>query len=288
MNTCTCACHINNGTHRPTCTIDRGSSGIPGIPSCSPCSYTRQCQRCDLIDAHQWVEGDCILPHLYDRTTHPPIATHGNACPTCIDRHREWLEEIRDLHETLDQVIDIGSIVDDTAEHTHQKKRPASPAPIRLDAWVMLNDTDRLFAGADRYDGIHRDGDYLNGIPDVQAVLAEWADLAVETGAHDLRVSHSVTGSTAQLAAAAEHMGSQPTLDDYDAELRWIRRALRRAHGITDPEPIGHCLTVNLGRDCGGYVWPVTGARPKCDRCGRTYQVRDLARLHAQERRTSA
>ena len=39
------------------------------------------------------------------------------------------------------------------------------------------------------------------------------------------------------------------------AELRWVRSALMRCHGLEDPKPIGTCFSVSHKDECGGNVW---------------------------------
>lgn len=245
------------------------------------------CERCGAFGEmpHAWVEGDCILPHYAHHK-----ATIGHCCEYCVDRHKDWLMEITELFATLDEVVPAGSIPDDTAEHTRPKKQPASPAPLRLDAWAMLYDRRRLHAhGARRDDGTLAH-DYLHGtLPDVPAVLHGWASYAIETGAEQTaeRITN-VTGAVIQLRSAAEHVAGQPWIDEYDAELRWVRRSLRNAHGISDPQHLGACITVTGGRECGGNVWPARGGgKPKCDRCARKYGTLDLVRLKAMNRETA-
>lgn len=222
---------------------------------------------------HEWTEGTCVLPHRYDKPQHPPPASIGYCCKWCVERHRLWLTEITELYATLYEVLEPGSIPDTTAEHAHVKKRPASPAPMRLEAWAMLFDTDRLYRTGRRDD-----------LPDIPAALSGWADWVFETHGYTAPAPTTVTGAVAVLSSNAEHIACQSFVDDYDAELGWLRSALRAAHGISEPKPLGACLTV----DCTGRVWrDKDGGRPKCDRCGRRYGTLDIVRLHVHER-TSA
>jgi len=208
-----------------------------------------------------------------------------------VERHKTWLAEIVELWATLAEVIPAGSVPDDTAEHKRPRKQPASPAPLRLEAWAMLADRDRLHAHGARSDDGTLGADYLHGtLPDVPAVLQGWASYAIESGAEPTasRVT-TVSGAVVQLRSAAEHVACQPWIDEYDAELRWVRQSLRRAHGIGDPQRLGRCITVTDGRDCGGSVWPARdGGKPKCDRCARRYETLDLVRLKATSRQESA
>ena len=227
------------------------------------------CQKCGAFGSmpHVWVEGQCVLPHR----NHAP-AKVGFCCVWCVDRHKQWLTEIVELYATLDQVLEPGSIPDDTAEHGHVKKRPASPAPIRLDAWSMLHDTARLFRTGSPSD-----------LPDVPAVVATHAEaLFDQLGWGDPPTT--LSGAAAALRANADTVAGSPWIDEYDADLAWVRKALRDAHGIHNPQPLGRCLTV----DCGGRVWPDRDdGRPKCDRCARRYGTHDIVRLHVQERTTA-
>lgn len=247
-------------------------------------SESKLCERCGAFGdlQHEWREGDCILPHKGHAK-----ASIGHICERCVERHKTWLTEITELYSYLGSMVDPAAIPDDTAEHKHVKKKPASPAPFRLDAWAMTIDRGRLFARGGRKDDGTLTVDYLHGtLPDVPEVLQGWAGYAIETGAA-LTSTHitTVAGAVIQLQSAAEHIAGQPWIDEYDAELRWVRNALRRAHGITDPQHLGECITVTDGRDCGGIVWPARdGGKPKCDRCRRQYGTLDLVRLKAMNR----
>lgn len=295
MSSCQCACHVSSGSHVMTCTVDTGSSGVPGVPSCSPCdgggsrydaptAHERSgsrpakrdgepCSECGAfgVHPHGWTEGTCILPHNYDRPEHPPRANVGHICRGCVERLRDWLTEIIELYAGLPDVIEPGSVPDDTAAHGHVKKRPASPAPMRLDAWAMVHDRERLY----------RTG-HGSDLPDVPAVVA---DLAYRVG-DDLGVvppgdlGETLSGSVTFIAGRIEAVASSPWIDELDAELRWVRRMLRQAHG--NPQPLGRCISVVDGRDCGGQVWPSKrqhDPRPECNRCHRRYDERDVARL---------
>lgn len=236
------------------------------------------CERCGAFGGmeHAWVEGDCILRH---RSHHR--ATVGHLCVSCVDRHRAWLGEIVELYATLPQVVALGSVPDDTAEHKHTK-RPASPAQMRLIAWAMLNDASRLFAkGEKQQDGTWTE-DYLRGIPDPPPVLGSWAQTCVDSQGITTNVEHdSLAANAALLRVRAEHIAGQPWVDEYDAELAWVRRTLRAAHGITEPKPIADCINVTDTRSCTGRVWrdPDPSKDPRCDRCSRRYGKLDLVRL---------
>lgn len=242
---------------------------------------------------HCWIEGDCVLPHRMDKPRHPPIARIGRVCEHCITRHREQLTEIVELYAGLRLIVAAGSIPDDTAEHKRPKKRQGSPSPVRLEAWAMLYDAGRLFAH-----GPHREGsqplgrlqhtrfaeDYQHtATPDVYAVLAGWVGLLDEA----LDVTPWDRGSVAACCNAldtyAHTIAEQPWIDDYDAELRWLRIALRRAHGLSDPRPVAECLNDESGNECHGNVWRETGM--KCDKCGRPYKGLDAVRLRVHARR---
>lgn len=230
------------------------------------------CTRCGAFGnlPHGWIEGDCILPHK-NHSRHLLAGTH--ICEPCIERHAEWLSEIPDMYATLPNVVLTGSIADDTAEHKRPKKQPASPSPLRLDAWAMLH-PEYLNAwikdettGQLRHTGTH-------GLPDVPAVLAAWAQACYDTLGWNDTAPTTVSGACAVLSSHTQHMASLPDIDTYDAELRWLRRALRAACGISDPEPLFACLTL----DCGGNVWRMTAGSPACDRCRRRYAALDYVR----------
>lgn len=229
------------------------------------------CSKCGAFGdmPHTWSEQDCVLPHRNHST-----AKVGFCCTWCVDRLRGWLTEIVELYATLDQVLEPGSIPDDTAEHGHVKKKPASPAPMRLAAWAMLRDAARLFDHGNR-------GSDLPDVPGVVAVHAQNLWYLLGYGG---RTDDTLTSAVATLTANLDTVAGSPWIDEFDADLRWLRKALRDAHGISDPKPIGNCLTV----DCPGQVWPDRDdGHPRCDKCRRRYGMHDIVRLHAQERTTA-
>lgn len=240
------------------------------------------CDKCGAFGdmLHTWLETDCILQHR----THSR-ANVGHICQRCCDRHRSWLTEIVELYAGLPDVVDPSSIPDDTAEHKHTKKKPASPAPVRLDAWVMLADTGRLFTAVTSPLGGMQAAYLGSNLPDIPAVLTGWAQNAIDaTGVTDT-APQTVSGAATVLTTHAETIGYQPWVDEYDAEIRWVRASLRRAHGIRPQKRLGACITVTDGKDCGGSVWPDRdGGKPRCDKCARRYGTLDLVRLKAMQR----
>lgn len=298
MSECRCRCHLG-GAH---VACDRGPVQPGGQRSCTVEHDSEQpaakvCERCGAFGdtPHGWVEGDCILPHRMTNDRHPPKAKHGHVCGYCIDRQHEWLTEITELYATLVQVLSPGSIPDNTAAHKRPKKAPASPSPIRLEAWALLHNeqlNDRVtILNAAGYATRDENGNFVtepayrgNNLPDVAEVLAGWAQAAYDAQDWTADAPSTVTGAVAALTALdPDIIGQQEWIDEYDAELKWIRRALRNAHGLTDPQPLGKCLTV----DCKGRVWAEKdGGEPRCSRCGRRYGTNDLVRLKLNERRT--
>lgn len=280
MTACECYCHSNPAA---TCTVDGGYGVGCGPHDVIDLELGDACERCGARrhEQHRWEEGDCLLPHRRH-----VAATIGHLCVGCVDRHRAWLDEIVELYATLPHVVALGSVPDNTADHK-RTKRPASPAQMRLIAWAMINDAGRLFARGERQEaGQPLDPDYLRGIPDPPPVLGSWAQYCIDSQGITMHVEADALSTNATLLKlAADHIAGQPWVDEYDAEVGWIRRTLRNAHGITDPQPLGKCITVTNGRDCTGRVWrdPDTSQDPKCDRCARRYKPLDLVRLRKME-----
>jgi hypothetical protein len=304
---CPCRCHAYGaGTH---ITCDHGPE-IPGGRSCTPLHGDQpvslvkaKCRHCGVLAGrtHQPADGDCILPHRYGIKHHPPRARAGNCCRGCVHRHRDTLTEILELWALLPQVVELGSVPDDTAEHSRAKKQPASPAPFRVLAWALLHGPlpTKIRATGDDGNPIELDGDpiYVDArlgafLPNVPGLLAYRARLAVESGAMATTIKGKTTDpvstSVIQLRAAAEHVAAQPWVDEYDAELGWILRKLREAHGIEELPPLGDCILGKDGRECRGKVREQASGHPKCDRCGREYDTHDLVRMQiAQGERTN-
>lgn len=232
------------------------------------------CDRCGTTDhRHTWVEGDCVLPH---RGHHK--ATIGHACTGCVQRHRDWLREIIELFTTLAQVVPAGSVPDDTADHGKPRKQPASPAPMRLDAWAMLHDRQRLYRTG-------RDSD----LPDVPAVLDDLAQRILDDHPHGGDEAGASLDGTAVTAARiltewGERIARGPWIDEYDAELAWVRRRLRAAHGLASKHPVGRCPSLDGNGDtCDGPLWPDRHGRlaVDCARCRRHYDETYLRHLGA-------
>jgi hypothetical protein len=199
----------------------------------------------------------------------------GHICAGCVERLRSWLTEITELWATLAEVIPTGSVPDETAEHMEPGKQPASPAPLRLDAWSMLNDRARLVR-------LRGDDSDLPDVPAVLEVLAQRLvdDVLVWTS----RAPDTVAGATALLASHLESLAASPWIDELDAELGWLRRSLRRAHGLSRAgrQPVGHCPSLDgNGAACDGPLWPGRDGRMSvdCGKCGRHFDERFLSHL---------
>lgn len=279
---CRCRCHAYGEGASVTCDVGPEQPG--GNRSCTPVHGTvddepsRLCERCGAFGdlPHGWVEGDCILPH---KNHSRKLVAGSQVCQPCVDRWGDWLTEIVDLYATLSDVLLAGSVPDDTAEHKHQRKAPASPSPIRLDAWALLH-PEGLNAWVKGDDGVlHPVG--MAGLPDVADVLRNWAQAAFDAHGWTMEAPDTVSGAAVACRVDLETIAGLPDCDTFDAELRWVRRALRSAHGISNPSPLGACLNVG----CGGMVWPDHGASPRCDRCSRRYGTLDLVRLKVHEKR---
>jgi hypothetical protein len=245
------------------------------------------CDRCGEKDGtHTYVEGDCVLRHR----NHSTRLVEGTfVCVWCVARHQSWLREILDLYATLDQVLEPGSIPDDTADHKRPKKPAETPSPVRLEAWALLFDKARLFTATIDEHGISHPA-YLGGsLPDVPGVLTGWAQNACDDqGLAGTSLHGDVMTAVRLLTEHAEFIVGRPWVDTYDTELGWCRTSLMRAHGITNPRPLGKCLTVNDTTACTGNVWAdKDGGQPRCDRCNRRYGTLDLVRVRLMTKETA-
>lgn len=229
------------------------------------------CETCGHTDGqHPWQEGDCILPHRgHSRTLLKP--TH--VCRACITRHQTQLTECLNLYATLGDVLEPGSIPDDTADHKHTKKAADVPPLVRLEVFAMLFDTGRLYTTGRGSD-----------LPDVPAVLTAWArNTCDDQGLTGASLDSTLSTAVKLLHEHAEYIAGRPWVDEYDAELGWCRQALRRAHGISDGrQPVGRCPSLNgAGAECGGPLWPDPfGAMAvQCGACHRHFDERFLRLL---------
>lgn len=250
------------------------------------------CERCGAFGdlPHEKLPGDCALPHKKHSRR---LIDGGRICQHCAEQWHEWLTELPDLHATLHQVLYVGSIPDDTAEHAHQKAT-GSPSPIRLNAWALLRNEvedhiiDVTYTPAGRHEAVR--SAYLDGhLPDIAAVLSGWEQAVRDDIGWISTASGTTTGAVAFLTAHINELAALPDAEDFHTELRWVRTALRTAHGISDPQPLFDCLTI----DCGGHVWPMPAGSPRCDRCNRAYGTLDYVRakgdgLHERPRRIRA
>lgn len=230
------------------------------------------CEHCgSTVGKHSWTEGDCLLPH---RGHARRLIPNTFVCVWCVTRHHEWLREILDLYATLNEVIEPGSVPEDVAgDHKRPKKPADQPAPVRLAAWAMLFDADRLRATGQPTD-----------LPNIPAVLTSWAQNAMDDrGLAGASLNGSAMTAVRILTEHAEFIASRPWIDTYDAELSWLRRALRAAHGIhEDREPVGRCRSLTGdGVECGGPLWPDrSGAMAvECGTCHRRFDEKFLRLL---------
>jgi hypothetical protein len=230
------------------------------------------CDRCGEKDGtHVYVEGDCVLRHR----NHSTRLVEGTfVCIWCVARHQSWLREILDLYATLDQVLEPGSIPDDTADHKRPKKPAETPSPVRLEAWALLFDTARLNAW----------GRHPSDLPDIPSVLSGWAqNMCDDRDLAGAALTGTVMTAVRLLTEHADFIVSRPWVDEYDAELGWCRQALRQAHGISEGrQPVGKCPSLDGdGVTCDGPLWPDRhGAMAvTCGTCKRHFNERFLRLL---------
>lgn len=233
------------------------------------------CNVCGLTDRHEPLDDDCLLPtHSYRARKHPPRRQSGLlCCRWCVDRHRLWLTEIVELYATLPFVLEPGSVPDETADHKRPKKAPEAPAPVRLDVLAMLADRGRL----------RRTGE-PSDLPDVPAVLADFAQRLFDDLYETATAPETASGAAAVLVSNAERLAGLPWLDEYDAELGWARARLRSVHGLANsrPKPVGKCPSLTGdGEPCGGPLWPDRDGmmRVECGKCRREFDERFLRHL---------
>jgi hypothetical protein len=243
---------------------------------------TEACRDCGRNDGtHEWVEGTCVLPH---RNHSRKLVDGAHVCTHCVERHETWLTEIVELYATLADVVLTGSVETAPEEYQKPRKRPASPSPLRLGAWAMLH--GQLNDHVDNGDGTVTSAYLGANLPDVPAVLAGWAQALYDTEGWGTAPRY-VSGAAAVLKGNSARMAGNPDVDTYDTELKWVRRALRSVHGVTDPKPLFKCITV----DCTGQVWAQETGQPKCGKCQRRYGRLDYvraARMHDIEGQATA
>lgn len=236
------------------------------------------CERCGAFGEipHGWVEGDCVLPH---RAHSRKLVAGTHVCEPCLERWDEWLAEVVDLYATLPDVLRVGSISDDTAEHQHMKVS-GSPALMRLGAWALLHPR-MLNSHVKGDDGeLHHTG--TDGLPDVADVLHNHAQAVYDAKGWTGQAPDTVSGAAAVIRSNREVLAGTPDVDTFDAELRWVRRSLRTAHGISDAKPVGRCPSLDgWGRECGGPLWPARGGSMSvsCSHCGRKFGQAFLSHL---------
>ncbi|HET6917554.1 MAG TPA: hypothetical protein VFH56_15815 [Acidimicrobiales bacterium] len=243
------------------------------------------CEKCGRSDGqHDYLETDCQLPHSYGKSQHPPQRRIGFCCQGCVTRHTEWVAEIVELYATLELVIDPADLPDErNGEYEKPRKRPASPSPIRLAAWALMH--NRVNAKIRNPDNPHELIDaYLgNHLPDVAGVLAAWAQAVFDARDWTDTAPDTVAGAGAVLKSHGATLAGLPDVDTYDAELRWVLRALRAAHGISGKRTkVGDCPSLNgHGAECGGPLYPATSGdmEVRCGRCGRRFGEKFLRLL---------
>jgi hypothetical protein len=96
-------------------------------------------------------------------------------------------------------------------------------------------------------------------------VVEAWAQALYEATYAGDPPDYTLAAAAAVLSANADSMARLPVVDEYDAELRWVRSHLRRAHGINNPKPVGRCPSLDGdGNECGGALWPDEKAGCAC------------------------
>jgi hypothetical protein len=172
-----------------------------------------------------------------------------------------------------------------------RSKSPYPPlAPIRLEV-AALTDTGRGGAARDRGDELWFEEP---DVPSVLPVLHAWAeelrcDLDPGRQARWGLVGFTVQGEAGFLTAALDRLAGSVWVGDAHREIGGVWRALRSAHGDRRPKPLGDCLTVTDGQECGGRVWPDRwGGSPACARCKRVYTRLDLVRLQIMVERAES
>lgn len=256
------------------------AGGLPprSTGTCDP-PAKEPCTRCGQTPGHSWVDGDCVLQHRQHSTQ---LVDGAHVCVPCVKRWDDWLTEITELYAGLAGVVPAGSLpIETTGEYQKPRKKPASPAPFRLAAWAMLHGQINPIV-KDR-DGQFLESGYLGEhLPNVPDVLANWAEALYDHKQWGDGWPTTVTGAAAALRANRDTLATLPDVDTLDAELAWIRRHLRAAHGIADQQPVGRCPSLDgAGHECGGPLWPDRHGRMavSCSRCGRRFDERFLSHL---------
>ena len=224
---------------------------------------------------HQWVEGDCINVPEHDHRR----ASVGWLCRPCVRRIERSLNEILELYVDLWAVEPTGSVPDDTdARHG---RSPDAPAPMRLEVTALR----------DSRNGVTATGYLKSDVPYVVGILDAWCrNLAESRELGD--VPRDLTGIVGLLQAHGDFIAAQSWVDDYQAEVEWVLRSLRWAHGVTPLDAIAvcmcvdcHCSAKRIVGNCSGMVFPQPGTDPACIRCGREYAKMDLVRLRLNDLR---
>jgi hypothetical protein len=266
---CACACHSNRFA---SCSIRNSDVGCG--PGCGQDART---------GGGACITG-CLTPMDENGNQYPQRAARGLMCKPCAGKLNAWLRDIDVDYHLLPMVMIPGE--GGFSDSKKPKKAAESPTPVRLDV-VALTDDGR--GGAAREPG---DELWFEGCPDIPAVLSVLHEKAEQLRG-DLDPSrdpkwdiegHTVHGEITYLLTAFDRMLEAVWVDEAAAEIRVVRDALLRAHGVTRVKPLGECMTV----ECGGTVWPSKwGLAPQCAKCKRVYAGLDQARLELSNR-TSA
>lgn len=231
---------------------------------------------------------DCDACRECNQPIHPPQHRPRNTgllCERCAKNLRGWLHDIPDLYATLDPYESPQT--DDTEHHGHHKIS-GSPALVRLDVVALMDrrtvpvtitDQDGTVVGVD------------TSLMDVVGVMCSWAAMFAEEEGLTSKTG-TLTEATGLLTTWFDTLASQPWIDEMYAELRDVMRALRRAHGITLPKPIGRCINVyeRGGKviGCQAMLYANPSGAIRCTSCGRRYDGRGLILVEMQRRTEQA
>lgn len=253
----------------------------------------------------------CVQPCRCEACKTAPQPVHGPVprpqdvgllCQRCADQLRTWVGDLVPLYATLTL----------EPEHTGERegkrgKLSGSPALVRLDVLALQDPRTR------------RDDE--GGPLAVEFTTSSWAgclreELFPPPPVDDEEATNTYTrnDTTGTLAGAVNFLTiwwtgllAQTWIDEFYRDVELMNRTLRRAHGIQNPKPIGHCLEMvgTPPRRCGRALYAPAvkvaatsqtagyKGRPverkdqtapiRCPSCGRRYDGINLIRLRGVE-----
>lgn len=197
----------------------------------------------------------------------------GLVCTQHYERVAQWLHEIEVEAAILSPVKSM-----QVASGNRGAGLASERSPARLDA-IVMRDSRR---GTGTPVQGEQDPWGFDSTPSILDVLGSWARVTRED--RELQPPDHVTVASERRTLTA-HWGwicEQPWVDEFVADLRVLRSALKATNGTSEPrrKAVGLCPTLLEEGECGGKLWPdEKHGDVVCEMCDRVFVPEELRHL---------